>query len=328
MTWSRFVSAFIRVHLRFLLLATVAAAVGCNRPAGGPAAAGQPEARTGPAEVKTVRPQRKTIRRTVEQPGHVEAFEQAPLQVKIAGFVRTVRVDIGDRVKKGAVLAELWVPEMEEELKQKEALVAVARAEIDQAQAALAAAEANVQSARAKIAEAEAGRARAQAEASRWQAQLTREQELVKRKVIEQQTLDETRFQFEAARTAAGEVEAKVQSAKAGEDESRARAEKAAADVRVAEARLKIGEAEQRRLEALLHYTRITAPFDGVVTRRTVDTGHFLQPSAGDKGEPVFVVARVDPVCVYVEVPEADAVRVAKGAVAKVRVQALGGQEF
>ena len=67
-----------------------------------------------------------------------------------------MHVDSGDRVKgprfdsqgkelePGQVLAELWVPEREEELRQKKALVAQAAAEVDQAVAALEAAKANI----------------------------------------------------------------------------------------------------------------------------------------------------------------------------------------
>ena len=201
-------------------------------------------------------------------------------------------------------------------------------AEITQAEAALLAAEANVKSSQAKVAEVQSGRARATAEASRWQAQFNREQDLVKRRVIEQQTLDETRFQFEASRTSAEEVEAKVRSAQANEDESKARRDKAAADVQVAQSRLLGARAELRRLEALLQYTKITASFDGVVTRRTVDTGHFLQPTSGSKQEAVFTLARMDPVRVHVDVPEVDALQIQKGTPARVRIQALRGQEF
>jgi len=63
------------------------------------------------------------------------------------------------------VLAELDVPELEQELRQKQALVAQAAAEIEQARRLLTAAEAHVQSAGAMVAEAEA--ALAESEGSR-----------------------------------------------------------------------------------------------------------------------------------------------------------------
>ena len=52
-------------------------------------------------------------------------------------------------------------------------------------------------------------------------------------------------------------------------------------------------------------YTKIVAPYDGVVIRRKVDTGQLTTP--GTAGEPLFVVARSDMVTISVGVPEADA---------------------
>src|SRR5215471_20231896 len=71
-------------------------------------------ATAGPPSVTVVRPVRKTVKRTITQPGQIEAFEQAPLYVKIPGYIKAVHKDIGDRVRKGDLLAELWVPEMVE----------------------------------------------------------------------------------------------------------------------------------------------------------------------------------------------------------------------
>src|SRR5262249_2984410 len=62
--------------------------------------------------------------------------------------------------------------------------------------------------------------------------------------------------------------------------------------------------AEVGRIEALLEYTKITAPYDGVVTRRSVNTGDFV---IGAEKVALFSVAQIDPVRVVVQVPEADA---------------------
>jgi RND family efflux transporter MFP subunit len=82
-------------------------------------------------------------------------------------------------------------------------------------------------------------------------------------------------------------------------------------------------------MEAMVAYARITAPFDGVVADRRVHHGHFLQPSGGGtKGEPLFVVVRIDKVRVFVDVPEADAVLIRDKAQGRVRVQVLNDREF
>ncbi len=61
----------------------------------------------------------------------------------------------------------------------------------------------------------------------------------------------------------------------------------------------------------MLGYARIEAPFDGIVTRRNVDTGDLTQP--GRRRRPLFVVARSDVVTITVDVPEAFATEVNPG---------------
>src|SRR4029077_3966597 len=126
-------------------LASVAAltstlACGCGRraPAAGAMPAASPAMVSATATVvATSRPARQNLAMTVEQPGRVEAFEQTPLFAKISGYVKEVRVEIGSRVRKGDVLAELDVPEMVEDLTQKHGMVTQSRLEIRQTESAL-----------------------------------------------------------------------------------------------------------------------------------------------------------------------------------------------
>jgi len=80
--------------------------------------------------------------------------------------------------------------------------------------------------------------------------------------------------------------------------------DKAAADIDAAKARVEVAKAEAGRVKALRGYTEIKAPFDGVITRRAANKGDLV--SATEK-VPLFSVARIDPVRVVVQVPEADA---------------------
>src|SRR5262249_54403438 len=82
------------------------------------------------------------------------------------------------------------------------------------------------------------------------------------------------------------------------------------------------------RVRTLLEYTKIRAPFDGIVTgRRSINTGDFVQPAAG-KRESLFVVERIKPVRVFVNVQELEAIWVREGDAALIRAQGLPGQEF
>jgi len=53
-----------------------------------------------------------TLKKTVELPGELLPYEQTDLYAKISGFVRTMKVDIGDRVHKGQTLAVIEAPEI------------------------------------------------------------------------------------------------------------------------------------------------------------------------------------------------------------------------
>lgn len=302
------------------------AAAGCSQTT----AQAPPQAAAAPttATVKLVRPEKATLTRAIEQPGQIEAMEVTPIFARVPGYVAKIPVDIGDRVKKGTVLAELDVPELVEEEKQKEALLAQAKAEVAQSESAFKAAEANIGTSQALVQQAASARARAEAEYQRWHSEFGRLEGLVARKVIDAQTRDETRNQLQAATAAREEVEAKVRSAEAALLESQAKRDKAASDVHAAQARQRVAEADLRRATVMVQFAKLTAPFDGVITLRQADTGHFVQPaSAASKAEPLFVMARMDPVQIIVEVPETDASLVTKDADVSIRVQALGSAE-
>src|SRR5262249_51761774 len=150
------------------------------------------------------------------------------------------------------------------------------------------------------VEEEKAGRLHAQAEYDRWEAEYKKAATLVPRGLLDEQTLDVTRFQREAARAARVKVEAKVQSAESTVKENKARWQKAKVDVKVAEAKHRAAEADRDATAALLSYATIEAPYDGVVMVRNINTGDFVQPATTGKGEPLFVVARMDWVRIFI----------------------------
>ncbi len=126
----------IRLASGTILMALI---TGCARPSEGQAA------RTAPPvmRVEAVRPERHTVRRSVGEPGQIQAFETTALYANVQGYVKSWAVNIGAAVKKGQVLAELSVPELEAELRQKRAAVEQAAAKYKQAEAAVQLAAAN-----------------------------------------------------------------------------------------------------------------------------------------------------------------------------------------
>jgi HlyD family secretion protein len=305
--------------------AVLLATGGCNRQSDASAAAHAANAATAVDRVVAAPPGRKTLVLSTTQPARIEAFEHTPLFAKLAGYVGEVRVDIGDKVKKGQPLVRLHIPELENEVAQKQARVGQAEAEVKLADATAAAASAAAETAAAQIAEHRAGVAGAEAEASRWNAELNRIKQLATSGSVTQKLVDETSSQIASARAAADRSTAAVASAKAAAREAKALVDKAHADRAAVEARLGVARADLARSRTMLDYANLTSPFDGVVTQRSVDTGHFVQPASGAAARPLLTVARTDKFRVWVDVPELEAAQVDIGDPVTLNVQGAPG---
>src|SRR5438552_13334301 len=81
---------------------------------------------TPPVPVQVVQPKRGSITRNVTLPGEIKAYQQATLYAKVAGYLKTITVDKGDRVKEGDLIADIEVPEMLADLARYKAEVEVA----------------------------------------------------------------------------------------------------------------------------------------------------------------------------------------------------------
>ena len=300
--------------------------IGCRRQATEPASTAAQSA-TAIDRVTAGKPVRKTLKLVTTQPGRIEAFEEAPLFPKLAGYVQEVLVDIGDSVKKDQLLIKLSIPEMLDEVKQMEALVKQADAEVSQADAAVKSAEAMAGTAEAKVAQAKAGVGRAAGEYERWKAEHARMTELAAKGSVTQKLVDETLNQLQAADAARQEADANVKSAEASLRAAHANVQKSQADLVAAGARQKVAAANLAHTKTMLAYAEIKAPFNGVVTQRNVDTGHYVHPITGGATQPLLVIAQTEQVRVFVDVPEMEAPLVDAGDKpdsAIVRVQSLG----
>jgi multidrug efflux pump subunit AcrA (membrane-fusion protein) len=284
-------------------------------------------------------PQRRTLNKVVEQPGYIRSYENTPIYSRIPGYVLsvgdrkvkgvTMPVDMGDIVEKDQVLATLYVPEMEDELLLKSAMVLQAKAELKQAQEWYKQAVANLETVKAQVTEEEAVRPRVNALFRRWKSEYERVEPLAKKGILDEQTEKELLHQYKSAEGVLGEVEAKIKKAIAARDESAAKKDKAAADVAFAEVRIKVAAATEKYAKSMLDYRQITSPFKGMVVQRNVHTGHLVKPSqGGEGGEPLFTLVRMDVMRIFVDVPETDAVRIQAGHPVIIRIQAHQNREI
>jgi len=95
-----------------------------------------------------------------------------------------------------------------------------------------------------------------------------------------------------------------------------------------AAANLSAADANVGRLRNLQGFNRVVAPFDGVVTRRNVDVGDLVNAGNGGTGQALFAVAQVDPLRLYVYVPQVYARQIKTGDPVTVKLAERGGEKF
>jgi RND family efflux transporter MFP subunit len=327
------VSRTARRRLRpwFLVLAAV---VGCGKP---PAAAKPVDV---DPHVRLVKAELRTISRTVGQPGFIYAYEQTAIFPQVAGSVKKWHVDIGDSIKKDQEIATLSVPDLDAQLLQKKAQVELDEAQVLVAERMVEVATNNVRVAAAHVDEVKAGVNKFLASMERWESEVKRLTGLAEQGVVDKQVLDESRKQLKSETAARDAANATVVAAEATQLARKSDLDKAQADVVAARAKAQVSREDAKRVAALVGYTHITAPYAGIVVTRNANTGDYLQPGSGDQSVssvapgqsgahvPLYVVARIDRIRVYVDVPEMDAGSVMRGTKARVRVQALRDEEI
>lgn len=107
---------------------------------------------------------------------------------------------------------------------------------------------------------------------------------------------------------------------------SRQAADEKAGDLAAKQAVVKAQRANVERLRTMIQFTRIVAPFDGVVTARETDVGALI--SAGGAGHELFVVSDIRRLRVYVSVPQVFAGKLAPGTKATIAVPERAGSAY
>lgn len=278
--------------------------------------------------VEVIRPGKEGVERATVQPGSVHAFEMVDLHTMVSGYLKVQHVDIGSRVKKGQVLAELDVPRERNAALEAAAMLEQARSHKRQAESKVKAMEADRDTAAATLAQTHSEIDRLVANRKLAEGQYARIKDLVERRAVQQKLLDEQQRDLESAaaaertgRLAAETANAQLAGAVAKIDQSQADVAAAAAAVGVAEARL-----ETARVD--LEYSKIIAPFDGVVTQRNFHPGAFIRSASDGSQLPLLNVARCDLMRVVIRVPDRDVVLTNAGDPATLTVDALGEHVF
>jgi RND family efflux transporter MFP subunit len=280
-------------NLKLLLLGGAAvvvvilALVAIRVRAGGPSRASADSSGDGDHAVyaATAMVKRQNLANSLSIAGQFLPYQNVELHAKEAGYIRNIYVDIGDRVHQGQVLAVLEIPEL--------------MAQVDASKAAVHHAEEEIQRSKSDVARAEADNVALHANADR-----LLNADKARPGLIAQQELDD---------------------ATAKDRASQAQVEASKSALAAAQQQLAVAKADQQHYTALGDYTRIVAPYDGVVTWRFSDTGALVQAGTSTtSGLPVVTVAQVNILRLRVPVPESLAAKVKVGDVADVHVQATG----
>lgn len=264
--------------------------------------------------------------RSLDVPGTFEAYERVDVHARVSGYASEVRVDIGDRVKGQDVLVVLSVPEMVQELVEARAVLRGARAQLEIASPAeLAAAEAAVEQARSKLEVDHQMSALERVDVEFLERQLERKRELQAEAAATDEAVDMAAHARDAARAELAVAESRALESRSALARAEADLALARARIDVAAADVDLAEARVQRLETLSEYSRLRAPFDGVVTDRAIDPGALVQAATGSAGAPLLTVQRTDRMRVSFDVPEVDLPFVAPGARAVIRPFAAVG---
>jgi RND family efflux transporter MFP subunit len=209
--------------------------------------------------VNIVHAQREAPSEEVILPGNIQAFIDAPMYARTSGYLKKWYFDIGARVKRGQLLAEIESPEVDQQLRQ----------------------------AREDVSTAEANFKLAQITAERYR-------NLLKTDSVAKQDVDNA-VQDEAAKNAT----------------------------------FKAAQANVARLQQMVDFEKIYAPFDGVVTARNTDIGQLIDAgSSGGPNRELFHVAAINTLRVFVNVPQVYSHSTRPGMKADLTLPELPGRRF
>jgi RND family efflux transporter MFP subunit len=221
--------------------------------------------------VSAIRVTRADLTRTITLSGEFQPYEEVELHAKVAGYVRSIRVDVGHHVKAGDTIAVLEIPELNDDLKKAAAATRAAREDMKRAQAH----HDEVHIANQRL------------------LQVAKERP----NLVAQQDIDV------------------------------ATAEDLGSEAALASARQRIEESEanESRMHTMFAYGTITAPFDGVITRRYADTGALIQAGTASNTQAMPVVSLAEDRLLRLRfpVPESVVSFIREGTAVDVEVPAL-----
>jgi RND family efflux transporter MFP subunit len=212
-------------------------------------------------------------------------FQEVDVMAKVSGYVKEIRVDVGDRVKEGDLLATLEVPEMADDLRKSQAGVRHSQSEVTRA-------------------EDEIARAKSAHDIAHLSYSRLLQASQKRPGLIAQQEIDDAQSKDLVAE-----------------------AQLAAANAALAAAgqQVDVDQSSTARVQTMIDYQRVTAPFTGVVTKRYADKGSMIQAGTASQTQamPVVRLSENGLLRLILPVPESAVPTVHIGQQVEVRVPTL-----
>ena len=229
---------------------------------------------------------RQTLAQTLTLTAEFIPYQEVDVMAKVSGYVQKINVDVGDRVRQGQLLATLESPEMKDDLN------------------------------------------RAGASIGRYKADLQRSADEVKRaeSLYSMTHLTYTRLANVMKSQPGLVAQQEVDDAQSKDLAAQAQLAGARSALASAEEQIKVSQADQTKSQTMLDYTRVVAPFDGIVTKRFADNGAMIQAGTSSRSQamPLVRISQNQLLRLILPVPESAAGLVKPGRAVDLKIPSLG----
>ncbi|HEY9678769.1 MAG TPA: efflux RND transporter periplasmic adaptor subunit [Drouetiella sp.] len=223
-------------------------------------------------------------------PGSTQAIQVASIYARVNGYLGQRFSNIGDHVKAGQIMATIDTPEIDQQVQAAESSVQQAVANVENNKEAYQRARADLKTVAANV-------RKGHTDLQFYTAEVKRYTVLAKQGAVSLEDRDAHVQQYNGA---VATLESLIES----ERSAKATMKSAAANVKAAESALDTAKAQLQAVQATRSFQKVTAPFDGIVTKRNVDAGALITSGSSQGTSVLFEVAKTDVLRVFVYVPE------------------------
>lgn len=242
---------------------------------------------------------------------------------KIYGTVQAVHFDDNKAVKKGDVLVVIDPADQDVKVRESAAMLEAEKSKLVETRDKIEVAGKQLAEAVHRVASAKSNLKLQMSNLKQAETDLKRAKQLIKKEVISQDRMDKTRTAYDVAL-------ARVETAREQLSQAEASLETQKAIIRQARSSLAAQTSMVGRSEASLKaemlkqgYTKLYAPADGYITRKSVEIGNQIQP-----GQPLMAVVPLDDTWILANYKETQLARVRPGQKVRIKVDTYSGKEF